>query len=139
MSADLMLSKFTETYLEGLRDIEALVAGGPRAVTKAILFPVRFMYTIGTGGIGLNESSARWYASEGLPGGALALKALDWRSDGIDDAELTAQMLDADLAALHAVCLVSYAKHLEALGEATRAGALAARAAYVRVAVPEAH
>ena len=44
----------------------------------AIRFPVRFIYTLRTGRIGLNEDSARWYAAEGLPGSALALKALEW-------------------------------------------------------------
>ena len=82
MSADLILTKFTEGYLERLRDTEALVTGGPRAVTKAILFPVRFMYTLRTGRIGLNDGSARWYADEGLPGATLALKALEWRNEG---------------------------------------------------------
>jgi predicted nucleotidyltransferase len=137
MSADLMLSKFTEAYLETLTDAAALVAEGPRAVTKAVLFPVRFMYTLGTGGIGLNEGSARWYAGEGLPGGTLALKALQWRTDGIGDAELAVQMLDAELATLHAECLTEYAKELDGLGETSRAAALAERSNYVHVAVTD--
>jgi hypothetical protein len=138
MSADLILSKFTEDYLAALGDTEALVARGPHPVTKTILFPVRFMYTLGTGGIGLNEDSARWYAAEGLPGSALALKALEWRNDGIDDTDLAVQMLDADLATLHAECLNEYAKHLDGLAEASRAAALAERAACVHIAVPDA-
>jgi hypothetical protein len=134
MSADHILNKFTDAYLERLRDTRALLAGGPRAVTKAILFPVRFMYTLGTGRIGLNDNSARWYAAEGLPGGALALKALEWRNDGIDDAELAAQMLGAELQAIHDACFAEYAKELEDLGEMNRAAALAERAASVQVA-----
>jgi hypothetical protein len=137
MSADHMLSKFTENYLEGLADVPALVAAGPRAVTKAILFPVRFTYTLGTGGIGLNDGSVEWYAGEGLPGSALALKALEWRTDGIGDAELAVQMLDADLATLHAECLTEYANELNGLGETSRAAALAERAGCVHVAVPD--
>lgn len=139
MSADLMLSKFTESYLERLADGPALVAGGPRAVTKAILFPVRFMYTLGTGGIGLNDGSARWYAGEGLPGSALALKALEWRYHGISDADLAVEMLDAELATLHAVSLTEYANDLDGLGETSRAAALAERAGCVHVAVPDGH
>jgi predicted nucleotidyltransferase len=137
MSADLMLSKFTEAYLEGMRDTEALVAGGPHPVTKTILFPVRFMYTLGTGRIGLNDSSARWYAAEALPGAALASKALEWRSHGIDDPDLAVQMLDADLATLHAECLAEYARHLDGLGEGPRAAELAERGAYVHFALPD--
>jgi hypothetical protein len=136
MSADHILNKFTDVYLERLRDTRALLAGGPRAVTKAILFPVRFMYTLGTGRIGLNDNSARWYAAEGLPGSALALEALEWRNDGIADAELAEQMLVADLDAIHDECFAEYAKELEDLGEASRAAALAKRAASVQVVLP---
>jgi hypothetical protein len=138
MSADLILTKFTEGYFEQLRDTEALVAGGPRAVTKAILFPVRFMYTLRTGRIGLNDASARWYAAEGLPGGALALKALEWRNDGINDAELAVQLVDAELASLHAECLTEYAKDLDRLGEALRAAALSERAGCVHLVTHDA-
>ena len=138
MSADFVLSKFTESHLDALRDTETLVAGGPRLVTKTILFPVRFTYTLGTGAIGLNESSARWYAGEGLPGSALALKALEWRNDGIEDTELAIQMLDAELATLHAECLSEYARQFDGLGEGSRAAALAERGARVPIAVPDA-
>jgi hypothetical protein len=138
MSADLILSKFTEGYLEQLRDTEDLVAGGPRSVTKAILFPVRFTYTLRTGRIGLNDGSARWYAAEGLPGSALALKALEWRNDGIGDVDLASQMINTDLATLHAECLAEYAQALDGLGEAPRAAALAERAGCVRLLTPDA-
>ena len=94
-------------------------------MTKAILFPVRFMHTLKTGRIGLNDGSAHWYAAEGLPGSALALKALEWRNDGIGDVELAVQLLDAELATLHAECLAEYAKDLDGLGERHRAAALA--------------
>ena len=137
LSADHMLGKFTENYLERSRDTRALVGGGPRAVTKAILFPVRFTYTLRTGRIGLNDASACWYAAEGLPGSALALKALEWRNEGISDVDLAHQMLDADLATLHAECFDEYATELDALGEPRRAGALAQRASCLHVATPD--
>ena len=138
MSADHILNKFTAAYLERLRDTRALLAGGPRAVTKAILFPVRFMYTLRTGRIGLNDNSARWYAAEDLPGGGLALEALEWRNDGIADAELAGEMLGAELEAIHGECFAGYAAELEDLGEANRAAALTKRAANVQVADPQA-
>lgn len=139
MCAEFMLAKFTAGYLEELSATEALVASGPRATTKAVLFPIRFMYTLRNGGIGLNEDSARWYADEELPGAPLALKALEWRSEGIDDVDNAVQMLDAELAILHAECLTEYSKHLEGLGETTRAAALTERAGHVQVAVPDGH
>ena len=138
MSADHILDKFTDAYLERLRDTRALLAGGPRVVTKAILFPVRFLYTLGTGRIGLNDNSARWYAAEGLPGSALALEALEWRNDGITDDELAGEMLGAELDVIHSECFAGYAAELEDLGEANRAAALAKRAASVQVAHPQA-
>jgi predicted nucleotidyltransferase len=133
MSADFILSKFTDAYLEQLRDTQALLAGGPRAVTKAILFPVRFMYTLETGRIGLNDDSARWYAAAGLPGSALALKAVEWRGGGIADSGLAGQLLDAQLDVIHSECLAAYAKATDDLGEASRAAALAQRAASVQL------
>jgi hypothetical protein len=139
MSADLILTKFTEGYFEQLRDAEALVAGGPRAVTKAILFPVRFMYTLRTGRIGLNDGSARWYAAEDMPGSALALMGLEWRNDGISDLELAVQMVDGDLATLHAACLAEYAKDLDSRGEASRGAALAERAECVHFVTQDTH
>jgi hypothetical protein len=139
MSADLILTKFTEGYFEQLRDTEALVEGGPHAVTKAILFPVRFMYTLRTGRIGLNDRSSSWYAAEGLPGSALALKAIEWRNDGISDAELAVRLVEADLLTLHAECLAEYAKDLDGLGEAARASALAERAGCVHLVTQDAH
>jgi len=138
MSADHILNKFTDAYLERLGDTQALLAGGPRAVTKAVLFPVRFMYTLKTGRIGLNDNSARWYAAAGLPGDALALVALEWHNDGIADAELAGEMLSAELDAIHGECFAGYAAELEDLGEANRAAALAKRAASVQVAYPNA-
>jgi hypothetical protein len=75
--------QFTDAYIDGLRDTRALLASGPRAITKAILSPVRFIHTLKTRRIGPNEDSARWYAAEGLPGNALVLQALDWRNNGI--------------------------------------------------------
>jgi predicted nucleotidyltransferase len=134
MSAEHILKKYSDEHLEQLRDTQTLVAGGARVATKAILFPVRFMYTLGTGQIGLNEDSARWYAAEGLPGGALALEALAWRTEGIADADLAMQMLDADLATLHAECFAAYAKELDCLGDVRRGAALAERAASVQLA-----
>ena len=139
MSADHILNKFTDAYLERLRDTRALLAGGPRAVTKAILFPVRFMYTLRTGRIGLNDDSARWYAAEGLPGSALALEgarvAQRW------DRRRRARQSDARRGSGHASTLsvsTSTPRSSEDLGETRRAAALAERAASVQVAAPDA-
>jgi hypothetical protein len=135
MSADFILKKFTDDYLDRLRDTEGLAAQGERAVTKVVLFPIRFIYTLKTGQIGLNDGSVDWYAAEALPGNALATAALEWRNLGITDPELARQSLDADLATIHAVCLAEYASDLDALGHLARAEALNERAEYVRAQV----
>jgi len=132
MSADHMLGKFSDEYLEQLAGTEELVADGARATTKAILFPVRFLYTLGTGRIGLNEASAEWYATSGLRGSALALKALEWRNDGITDPDEAIELLDAELLPLHAECLERYGRDLEQLGESARAAAAVERNSNLR-------
>lgn len=132
MSAEHMLNKFTDGYLEQLTDTDTLVADGVRAATKAILFPVRFVYTLATGRIGLNDASARWYAAEDLPGGALALKALEWRNNGIANADEAVQSLEAELLALHTECLEQYGRDLERLGDSDRAAAVLERNSNLR-------
>jgi len=96
------------------------------------------MYTLRTGRIGLNDSSARWYAAEDLPGSALALEALEWRSDGILDDELAGEMLGAELDVIHGACFAGYATEMDELGEANRANALSKRAVSLQVAYPQA-
>jgi len=132
MSAEHMLGKFTDEYLEQLADADALLADGVRAATKAILFPVRFLYTLATGRIGLNDASARWYAAQGLPGAALALKALEWRNDGIANVDEAVQSLDAELLALHAECLEQYGRDLERIGDRGLAAAAVERNSNLR-------
>ena len=68
MCAEFMLAKFTAGYIEGLSATEALVASGPRALTKAVLFPVRFMYTLA--GMGHRRSTRTRHA--GTPDEELA-------------------------------------------------------------------
>jgi hypothetical protein len=137
MSADFILKKFTDAYLDQLREVEQFIAGGERAATKVVLFPVRFLYTLKTGQIGLNDGSVAWYAAESLPGSALASAALDWRNAGLIDEELARQLLDADLVTLHAECLNEYAGDLDAMGDITRAEALTERAEYLRAQVEQ--
>jgi hypothetical protein len=135
MSADFILKKFTDEYLDLLRDSEHFITGGERAVTKVVLFPIRFLYTLKTGQIGLNDGSVAWYAGESLPGSSLATAALEWRNVGLSDEELVRQLLDADLVTLHAECLSEYAGDLDAAGDITRAEALTERAEYVRAQI----
>lgn len=137
MSADHILNRFSDDYLDRLADTRSLLEGGARTVTKAVLFPVRFTYTLDSGLIGFNDTAARWYGDEGLPGSALALAALDWRDEGIGDEDLALALLDAELGVLHVDCFGRYARELDRLGDPRRAAALASRAARVHVVSPD--
>jgi hypothetical protein len=58
-----------------------LAARGVRPLTKAILFPVRFLFTAATGQAGLNSVAAEHYvATPGVPAAELVTAALAWRS-----------------------------------------------------------
>jgi len=91
-----------------LRDPDALVADGPRAVTKAALFPVRFLYTGCTGRAGGNAEAVRWYTEQDRPHRALAEAALAWREAPPPPGE-AAPLLRAHLLPLHGEFLTTFA------------------------------
>lgn len=69
-----------------LRDPAGLMAQGQRQVAKAVLFPVRFIYTAEVGGLAANPQAARHFLQtrqNTLPGTAqLVQAALEWREQG---------------------------------------------------------
>ena len=67
-----------------LRDAPALVAQGPRRLTKRVLFPVRFLFTAATGEIGRNDAAVLWYVSAGRPASNLVQHAQLWRTTAVD-------------------------------------------------------
>lgn len=63
-----------------LKDPAALAASDLKTLTKLVLFPVRFVFTAGTGEVGRNDSAVRHFS--GLtagPAAHLARAALEWR------------------------------------------------------------
>jgi len=69
-----------EAYQTWFANPAALVAAGPKPLTKAVLFPVRFLYTARTGEIGRNHDAvAHFVATETGPMADLAAAALRWR------------------------------------------------------------
>lgn len=68
-----------------LRDPDHGPALGVVEITKTVLFPVRFMYTIETGRAGGAADAVAWYlgAHPTRPGAALAADALRWRERGL--------------------------------------------------------
>ncbi|HEY4007125.1 MAG TPA: hypothetical protein VGM60_18330 [Pseudonocardia sp.] len=102
-------SRFDEVYLDSVRWPDALLAGGARPVTKAVLFPVRLVYTLHTGRIGQNDRAGRWYQDTGRPGHALAEAALTWRTLGLGDTGRAGVLLAADLPTLYRQLFTEYA------------------------------
>lgn len=74
---------FDEAYV--LRPAAELIADGPRAASKYVLFPVRLLYTMDTGEIGLNHAAVAWYLKQGGVSSTLVSAAFAWREDGFSD------------------------------------------------------
>jgi hypothetical protein len=81
----------------------ALVEQGSRALTTAVLSPVRFLYTYATGRAGSNEDAAAWYSDSGHPAIPLVRAALRWRT-GVDPGSEAVALVGAYLADLQSEC-----------------------------------
>jgi hypothetical protein len=92
-----------------------LVAGGVRAVTKAVLFPVRFLFTLRTGQIGHNASAAAWYSARGAHR-ALVERALRWREDDIADPAEAVALLEQELIGVYDEFFGAYVRDLPSAG-----------------------
>ena len=102
---------------ERLRHPAALIALGCREVTKAVLFPARFLYTAATGRAAGNEEAVSLMAgtSDG-PAETLVRAAFDWRVSGQlgQDAE---PLLAAGLLPLYVGLAEVYGEALTGFGE----------------------
>lgn len=85
-----------DDYLVRIHQPSRLVADGVRMVTKAVLFPIRFLYTLHTGTIGHNVHAAEWYATRGRHP-ELAEAALWWRENDIADPTAATALLAGSL------------------------------------------
>lgn len=99
-------TRFDQAYLESLLVPEQLLSRGVRPVTKAVLFPVRFLYTLHTGKLGLNEHAATWY--RGRPSEPLVSAALRWRLDGLTDPGEARELLEKHLPGLYREFFAEY-------------------------------
>lgn len=100
-------AEFLPRWLAQRRDVEELIAAGPRELTKNVLFPVRFLYTHATGRAGGNQEAVGWYRELNGPHAALAVAALAWRSGDID-AATARRLLERHLDGLYAECRRAY-------------------------------
>jgi hypothetical protein len=105
-------------YVRRLRDPAGLVAAGPRPLTKAILFPLRFLHTARTGAVGRNHDAvADFLTYHAGPAAALATAARCWREAppaSPSDAEV---LVRAGLLPIYGIFLDQYAQPLRAAGE----------------------
>lgn len=115
-AAEFALTKFDDAYLAGLRDPGTLVAGGARPVTKAVLFPVRFLYTLATGRIGRNADAATWYSTRHAHA-ELVVAAATWRTAGLPDLVVARGLLSSHLRPVYATFAAEYVRALRELGQ----------------------
>ncbi len=121
-AAEFALRKFDAAFRRALRAPTELVADGVRAVTKAVLFPVRFGYTLETGAIGRNDDAASWYTGRGREVVAAAMR---WRVAGIRDESEAIVLLKRHLVALYVEFVDAYCLRLAAAGHQQVAAELA--------------
>lgn len=121
---------FDRGYLELVTDPSRLLDRGVRRVTKVVLFPVRFLYTLETGRIGLNAAAVEWYAARG-PSAELVGTANSWRTTGITDPARAMQLLAEHLPALYQEFFGTYEIAMTAAGEHELADALAERSRWL--------
>jgi hypothetical protein len=86
-TAAFAVARLDPAYVRGLRDPAQLYGRGVREMTKAVLFPVRWRYTLATGRIGPVDDAVAWFRAVGEPDGAVALAvaAAGWRHDGLPE------------------------------------------------------
>jgi hypothetical protein len=115
--AEFALDKLSApAVIDELRDGRGLVAGGPRHLTKRILFPVRFTYTAATHEIGTNEAAVAWYVASGFPEHDLVARAGRWRDEPLDPVEAE-RLVGAGIVAIYDFFLATYIEALHELGE----------------------
>lgn len=105
-------------YRNALADAGSLVRAGVRPLTKAVLFPVRFVFTARTGEIGRNHDAVEHFvATESGPEAALAAAALGWREQAPakDDAGAI-RLVGAGLRPIYRLFLVDYFQRIAGYG-----------------------
>lgn len=114
--------------LREFTDPKFLLSKGARAVTKRILFPIRFLFTAATGELGQNEAAVKHFVSnhDGTVAD-LARRAISWREAPPCDNEETRAYLLGGIVDLYRLFLEDYIVRVEAFGDSTLAARLAER------------
>jgi len=95
-----------------------LISRGPRRLTKIVLFPVRFLFTAGTGRVGTNHLAAEHYlASADAPASELVTAALAWRLEPPADPQAAAALVGRELIPLYVHYTDDHITRLSAVGQ----------------------
>ena len=104
-----------------IRTPSLLVSRGPRRVAKAVLFPVRFLFTAATGRVGTNAIAAEHYLADAhAPAADLVAAGLAWRSEQPGDG--AAALLSRELIPLYVHYIDDHIARLDAAGSHRLAG-----------------
>jgi hypothetical protein len=102
---------------EWLQVPQRLVAQGRREMAKAVLFPVRFLYTLETGKAGANAAAVEHFlAGHGGAVHELVRVAMRWRDSGLETSGLDVTLLAGALPPLYLEVVARYRAELVALG-----------------------
>jgi hypothetical protein len=113
------LARFADDEtLAKLKRPDSLAGSDARALSKLILFPVRFLFTARTGEVGRNEAAvAHLTARSKNPAAELARLALEWRNAGkVDSSASAARALVAGLLPLYEEFAADYESRLREQG-----------------------
>lgn len=124
--AEFACARFDDAYFARLHEPDRLVADGARTVTKTVLFPIRFLYTLNTGRIGHNAHAVDWYRSHGAYP-VLADAAMSWRERGIADPAAATELLHSHLVAVYEEFFDAYTTALDVDGHTVAADDLRER------------
>ncbi len=112
-----------DNAVDEIRTPARLVSRGPRRLTKIVLFPVRFLYTAGTGRVATVSLAAEHYlASADAPASELVSAALAWRLEPPADPEAAAALLGRELIPLYLHYIDDHMARLLAVGHDELAG-----------------
>jgi hypothetical protein len=110
--------------IEEIHSPDLLLAGGVRRVTKAVLFPVRFLFTAVSGRVATNDDAVESYLGESeTPSHALVASALAWRAGSPTWEAEAEKLLPLEVIPLYAYYIEDHIARLTNIGEAELAQA----------------
>jgi hypothetical protein len=108
----------TPEAIEAIRSPELLLPGGVRRVTKAVLFPVRFLFTAASGRVATNDVAVESFlADRDSPSHPLVAAARAWRASPTGWETEAAGLLRGEIVPLYLHYIDDHVMRLEHLGE----------------------